>query len=238
MFLVALASIGFTSTIQAGLTGSLTSQTFTPKDGTKRAKLEQTLLVSDGKPSDDGVLPWATSTTSKLTDFLNEGDGHYYVELTLHVRNQRNGPTPGLGFKSVGVQLLDVAGLPLNGTDKLYFGDGPNVETTSFFLTAPTFGDPPPEDLIWKDGLLPATNPFTEATFKMLIHLDATENFGGNGQGDFSMDMALTVSTVPEPSSTVLVIVGLACSACLLRGASRPHQRASLANLSTTTVRQ
>jgi hypothetical protein len=206
-----LAWGGFASPVlAAGLTGSVTSQTFTPKVGTTRAKLEQTLLVSDGTANHAGAWTWSTTTTAVLADFLNEGDGNYLLDLTLHVRNQLNGPTPGLGFRELGVQLLDVAGLPFNGTDHLYFSAVAQLESTAFFTNPPTGGGMATDDLVWKNGLLPATNPFTEATFKMVIHLDATENFGGNGQGTFSLDMGLTVQTVPEPSTLGLALVGLA----------------------------
>ena len=210
----ALACLGFASAVQAaGLVGSVTSQTFTPKSGTTPATLEQTLLVSDSVANDDGVFTWTTSTTALLSDFLKVGNGDYFVDYTLHVRNALGGPPPGLAFSQVGVELLDVAGLPFNGTDNLFFGAGPNVESTSFFLNPPTAGGTPPEDLTWKGGLLPASDPYTEATFKMLIHLDAKENFGGNGQGNFSMDTALTVQTVPEPSSFLLGIAGMGWAA-------------------------
>jgi hypothetical protein len=208
---VALACLGIASTVQAaGLVGNVTSQTFTPKSGTTPAKLEQTLLVSDDLPNNDGVFTWITSTSALLSDFLKVGDGDYFLDYTLHVRNALSGPPPGLAFSQVGIELRDVAGLPFNGTDRLFFGAGPNVESTSCFLNPPTADGTPPEVLTWKNGLLPASDPYTEATFKMLIQLDATENFGGNGQATFSMDTALTVQTVPEPSSIILAILGLA----------------------------
>jgi len=208
-FFVTLACVGIASTAQAaGLVGSVVSQTFTPKNGTTPAKLEQTLLLSDNKPLDDGVFTWATTSTAVLADFLKVGND-YFVDYTLHVRNTSSGTPAGLAFRQIGVELRDVAGLPFNGTDRLYFGGGPNAESTSFFQNPPTADVTPPEDLIWKNGLLPASDPYTEATFKMFIHLDPTENFGGNGQGTFSMDMGLTVRTVPEPTALMLCISGM-----------------------------
>jgi hypothetical protein len=196
------------------LVGNVTDQTFTPKNGATPAKLEQTLLVTDATPNDAGRFTWTTSTTAVLADFLKVGSGDYFVDYTLHVRNALGGPPAGLAFRQLGVEVLDVAGLPLNGSDALFFGAGPNAESTSFFKNPPTADGTPPEDLIWKNGLLPASDPYTEATFTMQIHLDAKDNFGGNGQGMFSMELGLVVQTAPEPSTILLAIFGLAAVAC------------------------
>jgi hypothetical protein len=215
-FAVELACFGFASTIQAaGLVGSVTSQTFMPKSGTTPAKLEQTLQVTDTLPNNDGVFAWATSTTALLSDFLKVGDSDYFLDYTLHVRNVGIGSPAGLAFSQVGVELRDVAGQPFNGSDRLFFAAGPHVESTSFFHNPPIADSTPPEELTWKDGLLPASDPYTEATFKMVIHLDARDNFDG-GQGNFSMDTALRVRTVAEPSSFLLCIAGMGVLAAVL----------------------
>lgn len=209
MVAAGLLLIGASGSAHAVLFSAITNQSVSiGVDGTP--DLDLTLRVI----GDTGGHASMNITTASLFPQWQPIGNDFAVDVTLRVQAFDDGGSPPVtDFTGVRWALLDASGAEDNTADNYFFSPVQQpTEVTAFFANPVAYGPGPSiEHAGFSGGILPSTDPASEAVFFSRIFLDPTFNMSG---GAMNLDMRVYLrgeAAVPAPGAlpAVLALLGV-----------------------------